>query len=169
VGFLRIKGAENPLDNSAVHPESYKVVHTMAKKLNSTVEELIGNKPMIDQLKHEDFSGVDRFTFNDICQELAKPGRDPRKSVKVFEFDATIRTIEDLKIGMLLPGIITNVTGFGAFVNIGIKENGLIHKSNLSDSYVEDPAEVVSLHQHVQVRVMEVDIARKRIGLALVK
>jgi protein Tex len=168
-GFLRIKEAINPLDNSAVHPESYKVVQSMAKKLNASVEEIIGNKAFIEQLNYDDFNGVDRFTFNDLCEELAKPGRDPRKAVKIFEFDANIRTIEDLKTGMTLPGIITNVTGFGAFVNIGIKENGLIHKSNLSDSYVEDPAEIVSLHQHVHVRVMEVDIPRKRIGLALVK
>jgi len=168
-GFLRIKEAKNPLDNSAVHPESYPIVARMAKKLQVPLEELVGNSLLIEKLHPSEFTEVDRFTFEDICQELAKPGRDPRKAAKIFEFDSSIRTMEDLKIGMLLPGIVTNVTSFGAFVNIGIKENGLIHKSHLSDTFVEDPAEVVALHQHVQTRVLAVDLPRKRIGLALVK
>jgi protein Tex len=168
-GFLRIKDAKNPLDNSAVHPESYTIVARMAKQLNVPLLELVGNNSLLEKLNPVEFAEVDRFTFEDICHELAKPGRDPRKAAKIFEFDSSIRTIEDLKTGMLLPGIVTNVTSFGAFVNIGIKENGLIHKSHLSDSFVADPSEVIALHQHVQTRVITVDLARKRIGLALVK
>lgn len=164
-GFLRIRGAEHPLDNSAVHPESYHWVEKFSKKLSLKVEELIGNENALKQLKLTDFSGLDRFTFDDLISELNKPGRDPRKGIKVLEFDETIKDISDLKIGQKLNGIITNVTAFGAFVNIGIKENGLIHKSNMADRYVEDPSEIVALHQHVSVEVMEVDTARKRIGL----
>ena len=116
-------------------------------------------------MKQTDFSEVDSFTFNDIIEELKKPGRDPRKKAKVMEFSKDIRSIEDLKVGFKLTGIVTNVTAFGAFVNIGIKENGLIHKSNLSDAYVEDPTQHIALHEHVNVEVMEVDVVRKRIGL----
>jgi len=164
-GFLRVRNGENPLDNSAVHPESYSLVERMAKKLGVKVPELIGKKEVIDQLQKSDFPEVDGFTFEDVISELKKPGLDPRKKAKVLEFDATIRTIDDLRTGMILPGIVTNVTAFGAFVNIGIKENGLIHKSQLADVYVDDPAKFISLHEHVQVQVMEIDIARKRIGL----
>lgn len=164
-GFLRIREAKNPLDNSSVHPESYKAVEAIAKKLSLKVNELVGNAEQLKQLSKSDFPTIDSFTFDDIVKELQKPGRDPRKKAEVLEFDSTIRTIEDLKIGMELRGIVTNVTAFGAFVNLGIKENGLIHKSQLADVYVEDPAQFISLHEHVDVRVMEVDVARKRVGL----
>ena len=164
-GFLRIREGENPLDNSSVHPESYELVSKMAKKLKLSVPALLNNNEAIQGLKQTDFSEVDAFTFNDIIEELKKPGRDPRKKAKVMEFSKDIRSIEDLKVGFKLTGIVTNVTAFGAFVNIGIKENGLIHKSNLSDAYVEDPTQHIALHEHVNVEVMEVDVARKRIGL----
>ena len=164
-GFLRIREGENPLDNSSVHPESYELVAKMAKKLKLSVPALLNNNEAIQGLKQTDFSEVDAFTFNDIIEELKKPGRDPRKKAKVMEFSKDIRSIEDLKVGFKLTGIVTNVTAFGAFVNIGIKENGLIHKSNLSDAYVEDPTQYIALHEHVNVEVMEVDVARKRIGL----
>jgi uncharacterized protein len=164
-GFLRVKNGKNPLDNSAVHPESYPLVERMAKMLGVKVPELIGNKEVIDQLQKNDFPDVDGFTFQDVVSELKKPGLDPRKQAKVLEFDASIRSIDDLRTGMLLPGIVTNVTAFGAFVNIGIKENGLIHKSQLADVYVDDPSKFISLHEHVNVQVVEIDVARKRIGL----
>jgi len=164
-GFLRVRNSENPLDNSAVHPESYSVVVTMAKNIKVEVKELIGNESLVGQLNKTDFPELDSFTFDDLVKELKKPGRDPRKKAKVLEFDSTIRTIDDLRTGMILPGIVTNVTAFGAFVNIGIKENGLIHKSNLAEVYVEDPAKFIALHEHVQVQVLEVDAARKRVGL----
>lgn len=164
-GFLRVRNGENPLDNSAVHPEAYKAVEAMAKKMSVDVKSLIGNEAVLKEIKKEDFPAIDQYTFNDIIKELKKPGRDPRKQAKVLEFDSTIRTIDDLRTGMILPGIITNVTAFGAFVNIGIKENGLIHKSNLAEVYVEDPAQFVSLHEHVDVQVIEVDAPRKRVGL----
>lgn len=168
-GFLRIRDGENPLDNSSVHPESYKHIEKIAKKLKLKTVDLIGNSEQLAQLKQTDFSEIDTYTFNDIIKELKKPGRDPRKQVKVLEFDASIRTIEDLKIGMELNGIVTNVTAFGAFVNIGLKENGLIHKSQLADEYVEDPSKFVSLHEHVRVQVLEIDSQRKRIGLKKIK
>lgn len=165
-GFLKVKG-DDPLDNSSVHPESYKLVQSMAKKMGVNIEDLIGNTSMLDQLKKEDFPEVDGYTFEDVIKELKKPGRDPRKQVKVLEFDHRLKDISDVIPGMKISGIITNVTNFGAFVNIGIKENGLIHKSNMADHYVEDPSEIVSLHEHVEVEVMEVDTQRKRIGLRL--
>lgn len=168
-GFLRINQGENPLDNSAVHPESYKHVEKIAKKLGVKSSELIGNKEQLLQLKNDDFSEIDSFTFKDIVQELIKPTRDPRKQAKILEFDATIRTIEDLKTGMELNGIVTNITAFGAFVNIGIKENGLIHKSQLADVYVEDPSKYIALHEHVKVQIVEIDVHRKRIGLKRLK
>jgi uncharacterized protein len=164
-GFLRVRGADNPLDNSAVHPESYKLVQSMAKKLKVDLKELIGNDTLLKEIKRSDFVEIDAYTFDDIIAELKKPGRDPRKKAKVLEFDKSIRTIEDLRTGMILPGIVTNVTAFGAFVNIGIKENGLIHKSNLADVYVEDPSKFIALHEHVDVQVMEVELARQRVGL----
>lgn len=164
-GFLRIREAKNPLDNSAVHPESYSFVEKIAKHLKLTVKELIGNEKTLDEVKQTDFPEVDSFTFEDIINELKKPGRDPRKQAKVLEFRESIKTISDLIVGMKLPGIVTNVTAFGAFVNIGIKEQGLIHKSQLADVFVEDPAQFISLHEHVQVEVLEVDVERKRIGL----
>jgi uncharacterized protein len=164
-GFLRIAKATNPLDNSAVHPEQYGFVEKIAKKLKVEIKDLVGNASLLDGIKKEDFQEVDGYTFNDVIQELKKPSRDPRKSAKILEFSKAIRTIEDLKIGMILPGIVTNMTAFGAFVNIGIKENGLIHKSNLSTEYVEDPATVIKLHEHVEVEILELDVSRKRIGL----
>lgn len=168
-GFLRIREGVNPLDNSALHPESYKHVEKIAKQLKLTTVELIGNSEQLSRLKQTDFPEIDTYTFNDIINELKKPGRDPRKQAKVLEFDAAIRTIEDVKIGMELNGIVTNVTAFGAFVNIGIKENGLIHKSQLADEYVEDPSKYIALHEHVKVQVMEIDAPRKRIGLKRMK
>lgn len=166
-GFIRIPDASHPLDNSAVHPESYNHVDKMAKKLGLPVHELIGNSAVLSTLKKEDFPEIDSYTFTDIVSELKKPGRDPRSKAKVLEFDHRIKTIADIQPGMSLTGIVTNVTNFGAFVNIGIKENGLIHKSNLADTYVEDPSQYIALHQHVEVQVMEVDVSRKRIGLKL--
>ncbi len=169
-GFLRIPGAENPLDNSAVHPERYALVSKMAASVKVPVEELIGNKEKIDSINLQSFVNdeVGLPTLNDIAQELAKPGRDPRSIIKVFEFSNEIYTIEDVKVGMELPGIITNITNFGAFVDIGIKQNGLIHVSNMADRFISNPAEVVKLHQHVSVRVLEVDIKRNRIQLKLI-
>ena len=167
-GFLRIRDAAFPLDNSAVHPESHKTVEQMAKKAHVSVKELIGNEHVLESLKKEDFPSIDAFTFTDIVNELKKPGLDPRKKAAVLEFDETIKSLEDLREGIELNGIITNVTSFGAFVNIGIKENGLIHKSNMGDAYIEYPSDVVRLHQHVRTRVISLDIPRKRIGLALI-
>ena len=164
-GFLRVRDAENPLDNSSVHPESYKLVSSMAKKLKVDIKEMVGNEELLKAIKKTDFPDIDGYTFDDIIKELKKPGRDPRKKAKVLEFDNSIRTIDDLRIGMILPGIVTNVTAFGAFVNIGIKENGLIHKSQLAETYVEDPAQFISLHEHVEVQVLEIDASRKRVGL----
>lgn len=170
-GFLRIADADNPLDNTAVHPESYYIVERMAKDLKCTVKELIDNKKLkkdIDLNKYVD-EQVGLPTLNDIIQELEKPGRDPRQSVKVFSFDPTISTINDLREGMTLPGIVTNITNFGCFVDVGIKENGLVHISELADKFVSDPNEVVSLHQHVEVRVISVDTIRKRVQLSMKK
>ena len=164
-GFIRIRDGKNPLDNSSVHPESYGVVAKIAKSLNCDIATLIGNKELLSKVDAKDFPETDAFTFNDIIAELKKPGHDPRKQAEVLEFDHRIKTIDDLKTGMNLTGIVTNVTNFGAFVNIGIKENGLIHKSNLAEVYVEDPSDFIALHEHVSVQVMEVDMARKRIGL----
>jgi uncharacterized protein len=164
-GFLRVRDAKNPLDNSSVHPESYSFVSEIAKLSKVHIQDLIGNLQLLDGLKKSDFPQIDSYTFDDIINELKKPGRDPRKMAKVLEFDHRIKTIDDLKVGMTLTGIVTNVTAFGAFVNIGIKENGLIHKSNLADTYVDDPAKFIALHQHVDVQVLEVDAARKRVGL----
>lgn len=168
-GFLRIPGAKNPLDNTAVHPESYCIVEQMAKDINCTVEELIANKELRQriQLEHYLTDTVGLPTLKDIMQELEKPGRDPRGPIKVFEFDKNVRTIEDLHVGMELPGIVGNITNFGAFVDIGIKESGLVHLSQLADRYITDPNEVVSIHQHVRVKVLGIDIERKRIQLTM--
>lgn len=164
-GFIRIRAGSNPLDNSSVHPESYDAVKKMAGQLKVEVKELIGNDALLAKIDSEQLSDVDKYTFDDIIAELSKPGHDPRQQVKVLEFDSRLKSIEDIQLGMLLTGIVTNVTNFGAFVNIGIKENGLIHKSNLADVYVEDPSQFISLDEHVEVTVMEVDVLRKRIGL----
>ncbi|MDL2322962.1 RNA-binding transcriptional accessory protein [Bacteroidales bacterium OttesenSCG-928-A17] len=166
-GFLRIPDATNPLDNSAVHPESYPVVEKMAKNLSCQITDLIKDKELRKKIRLEDYLSekTGMPTLLDIMQELDKPGRDPRQFIKVFEFDPNIRTIEDLREGQILPGIISNITNFGCFVDIGIKEKGLIHISNLADRFVSDPTEIVSLHEHVQVKVLGVDMERKRIQL----
>jgi uncharacterized protein len=167
-GFLRIENAENPLDNSAVHPESYPIAEKIAQKLNVSIKELIGNENALKKIKAEEFTNekAGLATVNDIIKELAKPGRDPRKSAKVFEF-ADVHTMEDLKPGMILPGIVTNITNFGCFVDVGVKQDGLVHISNLANTFIKDPNDVVKLHQHVKVKVLEVDVARKRIGLSM--
>ena len=168
-GFLRIPDAKNPLDNSAVHPESYTIVEKMAKDLNTTVKELINNKSLIDSIETNKYKtdSVGEETLTDILQELEKPGRDPRSKVQVLEFDPNIRTINDLKEGMILPGIVTNITNFGCFVDVGIKENGLVHISEMANRFISNPSEVVSLHQHVNAKVLSVDLERKRIQLSL--
>ena len=207
-GFLRIPDAKNPLDNSAVHPESYHIVEQMAKDLKCTIKDLIGNKKLLaeidvkryltshpplrkergsagngslkdgDKLKKSLPScerlcapllseGLGEATLRDILTELEKPGRDPRGEVEVFEFDKNVHTLSDLIIGMELPGIVTNITNFGAFVDIGVHQDGLVHISQLSDRFVTDPTQVIRLHQHVRVRVVEVDMRRKRIGLSM--
>ena len=168
-GFLRIANAENPLDNSAVHPESYNAVEAMAKDLGCTVEELIEKKDLKKSLDLNKYITAERGlpTLTDIMEELEKPGRDPRQSVKVFSFDPSISTINDLREGLVLPGIVTNITNFGCFVDVGIKENGLVHISELADKFISDPNEVVSLHQQVEVRVLSVDMARKRVQLSM--
>ncbi len=168
-GFLRVRDGDNPLDNSAVHPESYSLVKEISKKTNTEIENLIGNDTLLNSLVAADFTTADTFTFKDVVNELKKPGRDPRKKASVFEFNASLKTIADVHLGMKVPGIVTNVTDFGAFVNIGIKENGLIHKSQLADTYVIDPSQFIAIHEHVLVEVLEVDITRKRIGLKKVK
>ncbi|MDR1881590.1 MAG: RNA-binding transcriptional accessory protein [Prevotella sp.] len=170
-GFLRIAESENPLDNSAVHPESYHVVEKMAKDLNCSLTELIQNRELKKSLDLKKYitDTVGLPTLIDIIEELDKPGRDPRKSIRMFEFDPNIRTIDDLREGMILPGIVTNITNFGCFVDVGIKENGLVHISEIADRFVSDPTEVVSLHQHVEVKVLSVDPARKRVQLSMKK
>lgn len=168
-GFLRIPGADNPLDNSAVHPESYAIVEKMAKDMKCTVADLIKDKELrakIDIKKYvTDTVGLP--TLNDIMKELDKPGRDPRQQIQVFEFDKDVKTLDDLREGMELPGIVTNITNFGCFVDIGIKENGLVHISQLADKFVSDPTTVVSIHQHVRVKVMGIDRERKRVQLTM--
>jgi len=168
-GFLRIKNAGNPLDDSAVHPESYPIVAQMAKDENKDLSSLIGNSKLLGEIDLNKYctENIGIPTLKDILKELEKPGVDPRQKAKVFTFDQNIKTIDDLREGQLLPGIINNITNFGCFVDLGIKENGLIHVSNLSDTFVKDVNEVVSLHQQIIVKVLEVDKDRKRIQLAL--
>ena len=169
-GFLRIPGAKNPLDNSAVHPESYAVVEHIAKDLKCTVDELIKCKETRSKIDLKKYvtDKVGLPTLTDILAELEKPGRDPRQAIKVFEFDKNVKTIDDLKEGMTLPGIVTNITNFGCFVDVGIKENGLVHVSQLCREFVSDPTTVVSIHQHVQVKVVNIDRERKRIGMTMI-
>ena len=169
-GFLRIPDAKNPLDNSAVHPESYAVVEHIAKDMKCSVEDLIKNKDIRSQIDIKKYVSekVGLPTLTDIMAELEKPGRDPRQAIKVFEFDKNVKTIDDLKIGMVLPGIVTNITNFGCFVDVGIKENGLVHVSQLCREFVSDPTTVVNIHQHVQVKVVSIDHERKRIGLTMI-
>jgi len=168
-GFLRIPKADNPLDNSAVHPESYHIVEQMAKDLQCTVEELTKSKELRAKIKLDKYvtPTVGMPTLNDIMQELEKPGRDPRSTIQVFEFDKNVKSIADLQEGMILPGIVTNITNFGCFVDVGIKENGLVHISQLADKFISDPTEIVSIHQHVMVRVDSVDMGRKRVQLSM--
>ena len=168
-GFLRIPGANNPLDNSAVHPESYAIVEKMAKDMKCTVADLIKDKELRSKINIEKYvtDTVGLPTLNDIMKELDKPGRDPRQLIKVFEFDKNVKTIDDLREGMELPGIVTNITNFGCFVDIGIKENGLVHISQLADKFVSDPTTVVSIHQHVRVKVLGIDHERKRVQLTM--
>lgn len=170
-GFLRIPGAKNPLDNSAVHPESYEIVEKMAKDMNCTVSELIENKSIKKGLNLQSYvtDKVGLPTLKDIMDELEKPGRDVRQALKSFEFDPTVRSLEDVREGMVLPGIVTNVTNFGVFVDVGIKENGLVHVSQIADKFVSNPADVVALHQQVEVRVLGVDYERKRLQLSMKK
>ena len=168
--FIRIKDGKNPLDNSAVHPEAYAIVEKMAKDLGIKTHELVANKEKISQISPENYitPEIGILTLKDILKELEKPGLDPRKAAKVFEFDPNVRTIKDLKTGMILPGIVNNITAFGCFVDIGTKESGLVHISQLKAGFVSDVNEVVKLHQHVQVKVVEVDEARKRIQLTMI-
>jgi len=168
-GFLRIRDARNPLDNSAVHPETYSVVEAMAKDLNCGMPDLIGKGDLRKQVNRKKYISetVGEFTIDDILKELEKPGRDPRSTIEEFRFEETIKTMEDLKQGMTVPGIVTNITNFGVFVDIGVKQDGLVHISQLSNTYVSDPNTVVKLQQKVMVTVMEVDVARKRISLSM--
>lgn len=168
-GFLRIPNATNPLDNTAVHPERYKIVEQMAKDLKCTVKDLIENQSMRKQIDINKYVSKDVGlpTLTDIMQELDKPGRDPREKVEVFEFDRNVNTPDDLQEGMVLPGIVTNITNFGAFVDIGVHQDGLVHISQLSDKFINDPTQVVKLHQHVRVKVLEVDRKRNRISLSM--
>lgn len=168
-GFLRIPNAKNPLDNSAVHPESYHIVEAMAEEQNCSVSELISNKELIKRIDLNRYlsNEVGLLTLNDILQELEKPGRDPREQLEEFEFDTSVHTIDDLREGMELPGIVTNITNFGAFVDIGVHQDGLVHISQLSNKFVSDPNTVVHLHQHVRVRVTQIDYKRNRIGLSM--
>ena len=168
-GFLRIPGADNPLDNSAVHPESYPIVERMARDQHCTVSDLM------EQAERRAAIDISRYvtdevglpTLTDIMKELEKPGRDPRQQIEEFEFARGINEIEDLEVGMELPGIVTNITAFGAFVDIGVHQDGLVHVSQLADKFVRDPSQVVKLHQHVHVRVTEVDLRRNRISLSM--
>jgi uncharacterized protein len=168
-GFLRIAGAANPLDNSAVHPESYPLVEAMAADLQCSVADMIKQPELRKKIVRKKYitESVGEFTINDILKELEKPGRDPRAQIEEFRFEETIKTMEDLKQGMTVPGIVTNITNFGVFVDIGVKQDGLVHISQLSNTYVSDPNTVVKLQQKVMVTVLEVDVARKRISLSM--
>jgi len=168
-GFLRIMEAENPLDRSAVHPERYPLVEKMANDLKSSVSELLKNDKLRKNIRLQDYvnDSVGLPTLNDILAELAKPGRDPRDKFEAFAFTEGVNEISDLKIGMKLPGLVTNITNFGAFVDIGVHQDGLVHLSQLSNRYVKDANEIVKVNQQVEVRVTEIDIARKRIALSM--
>jgi uncharacterized protein len=168
-GFLRIPAGKHPLDNSAVHPESYHIVEQMSSDLKCDVIDLIEKPDIREKIQIEKYitekAGLP--TLKDILAEIEKPGRDPRKDIKVFEFAPDIHTMEDLKPGMILPGIVTNITNFGAFVDIGVKQDGLVHVSQIADRYVSNPSEIVRIHQHVKVKILSVDIERKRIQLSM--
>jgi len=168
-GFLRIRDAKNVLDNTAVHPESYKLIQNIVKDKKVNLEDLIGDEKAINAIALDKYvtKTIGLPTLLDIVDELKKPGRDPRQYVGVLEFDRSIKSIEDLKAGMELPGLVTNVTNFGAFVDIGIKENGLVHVSQLTDQFISNPADVVQVYDKVKVRVVSVDLDRKRIQLTM--
>ncbi len=168
-GFLRIANVKNPLDNSAVHPESYHVVEQMANDLSCTVADLLKDEELRKKIDIKKYvtSAIGLPTLKDIMNELAKPGRDPRQGIKVFEFAEGVYSIDHLKVGMILPGIVTNITNFGAFVDVGVKQDGLVHISQMADRFVSNPNDIVKLHQHVMVKVLEVDITRKRIQLTM--
>ena len=169
-GFLRIKGGVNPLDDSAIHPECYSLVNTICEKEDVLIAELIGNEARIEKIKWSNYVNSDfgLEAIKDLKQELAKPGLDPRKIIYQLEFDKSLKSIQDVKVGAVVAGIVNNVTNFGAFVDIGIKENGLIHISHLSEEYVDNPTEIVKVHQHVKAKIISVDVPRKRIGLSLI-
>lgn len=168
-GFLRIPGADNPLDNSAVHPESYNIVEKMASRNNCSITELINNKVLQKSINLKEYvtDSIGLPTLNDIMKELDKPGLDPRDKIEEFEFDPNVKSIDDLSVGMVLPGIVTNITNFGAFVDIGIHQDGLVHVSQISKSYIKTPSDVLKLHQHINVRIIEVDHKRSRISLTM--
>jgi uncharacterized protein len=169
VGFLRIRDGVNPLDNSAVHPESYYIVQRMARDLGHPVTSLLQDESLRNSIDIHQYTDENAGipTLTDIMHELAKPGRDPRSAIKIFEFSPDVHAIDDLRSGMILPGIITNITNFGAFVDIGVKQDGLVHISQLADRFISNPSDVVKLHQHVKVKILEVDVARKRIQLTM--
>ncbi|MGZ5254875.1 MAG: helix-hairpin-helix domain-containing protein, partial [Flavitalea sp.] len=168
-GFLRIRNGKNPLDNSAVHPEAYFVVETMAKDANASVEDLIKNAEIRKKVNKKAYitETIGELTINDILKELEKPGLDPRSVIEEFSFDEKIKSIEDVKQGMVVPGIVTNITNFGAFVDIGVKQDGLLHISQISNTYISDPNQVLKLQQKVMVTVTEIDVSRKRISLSM--
>ena len=168
--FIRIKDSQNPLDNSAVHPESYKIVEKMSKDLGINTLELIANEEKIKQINPEKYisENIGILGIQDIIRELLKPGLDPRKSAKVFEFDPNIKNFTDVKVGMILPCIVNNITAFGCFVDLGIKESGLIHISQLKDGFVNDVNDVVKIHQQIHAKVIEIDEQRKRIAMTLI-
>jgi uncharacterized protein len=168
-GFLRISDAKNLLDNTAVHPESYPIVQQMAKDLGCKIEDLIKEKTLREKINLQKYTTEETGlpTLKDIMGELEKPGRDPRETIKVFEFAKDVFSMEDLKPGMKVPGIVTNITNFGAFVDVGVKQDGLVHISQLADRYISNPSDVVKLHLHVEVKVLEVDVARKRTQLSM--
>jgi uncharacterized protein len=167
-GFLRIKNGDNPLDESGVHPESYKVVEQMANDAGITVKEIIGNEGIVNKIPLQSYTNenIGLHTLKDIAKELKKPGLDPRNEAQVFEF-ANIYSIGDVKAGMIVPGQVTNLTRFGAFIDIGVKQDGLVHVSEIAHKYISDPGEVLKLNDKVMVKVVEVDVARKRIALSI--
>lgn len=167
--LLRIEEAENPLDNSSVHPESYYIVERIACDFKVSVKDLIGNEQLCSQIDPARYADekTGLLTLKDIIEELKKPGRDPRRMAQVFSFAEGIIRIEDLQEGMVLPGIVTNVTNFGAFVDVGVHQDGLVHISEIANRYISNPAEVLALHQQVRVKVIQVDRERKRIGLSI--
>ena len=169
-GFIRIADAKNPLDRSAVHPESYAIVEKMAQQMHCSIEDMVQNETIRRQIRLADFvtDKVGMPTLNDIMKELAKPGRDPREQFDLFEFDQNITDISDLQVGMVLKGVVVNITAFGCFVDIGVHQEGLLHVSRMGKKFVKDPGKVVKLNQKIRVRVEEVDVRRKRIALAMV-